>query len=59
MINKNRPILRHHLGHKHYRGDYVQMNIDFYERIDGIKDQINSKRVLKALKNKRKGGDKK
>ena len=58
MINKNRPIVKRHRGRKHYRGDFVQMDIDFYERIDGIKDQISSKRVLKALKNKQKGGEK-
>ena len=58
MINKEQtPILRHHRGHKHYRGDFVQQNIDLYERIDAIKDAISSKRVLKAI-NKRKGGEK-
>ena len=58
MINKvQAPILRHRKGHKHYRGDFVQQNINLYERIDAIKDAISSRRVLKAI-NKRKGGEK-
>ena len=59
MINKLQATLHlRRYGHKHCRKKFEQQSLSFYERIDGIKDQVSVKRVLKALKNKQKGGEK-